>query len=60
MTIKKTKLYYFLRKKYYAYLKIKHYQHAKRMPENEYEEYLIKRYVEFANKREYSRGKNYH
>lgn len=57
MNIKNSKLWIFLRKKYYVYLKKKHYKKASRMNKSDYEEYLVKRYSLFMNKHKYTQGK---
>ncbi len=45
-----------LRKKYYAHLSHKHYVECMNMPENEYEEYLCRRYAEMMNRIDYTKG----
>ena len=57
MGIKDTKLWKFLRKKKYARIKRQHYLNAQKMNTNEYEQYLQNRYVEFMNRKEYTKGK---
>lgn len=46
-----------LRIPYYKLLKKKEYFSVKRLSENKYEDYLIKRYLEFMNRNEYTKGK---
>ena len=42
---------------YYKILLRKNYERAKHMSKKNYEQYLIKRYADFMNRREYTRGK---
>ena len=57
MGIKNSKFWLLLRKKKYANIKRRNYFRAKQMDESEYEQYLINRYSEFMNRREYTKGK---
>ena len=57
MSIKDTKLWNFFRKKKNVFLKRKNYRTAKKMKESKYEDYLIKRYKQFMNKYDYTKGK---
>ena len=56
MELKKTKIWKTLKKVKNERAKKKHYRSALKMPESNYEEYLIERYADFANRREYSKG----
>ena len=56
MKIKDTKFWFFAKNLKNQRLKKKHYRYALRMPENEYEDYLVNRYREMMNRRAYSAG----
>lgn len=57
MGIKDTKLWKFFRKKKYARIKRQHYLNAQKMDKTDYEQYLQNRYIEFMNRKEYTKGK---
>ena len=57
MGIKNTKLWKSLRKRKNKYLANKRYRIAKKLPLNKYEDFLCDLYIQFMNKREYTKGK---
>lgn len=57
MRIKNTKVWKKSRDLYYKFLLLRNYKKSKHMRKKKYESYLIKRYEDFMNRREYTKGK---
>lgn len=57
MGMKNTKIWLFAKKLKNNYHKYKHYNRTRKLPLNEYEKYLVRRYSEMMNRRKYSYGR---